>query len=150
MNTPPHSLRCSLLGTLLFSAGLVFTLAGCSTYDEHGYSARYPQPVEVASAETYLYYPDYELYYSPARRQYVFYDGRGWIAHREPPRALIRTLRRAPSVQIYLHESPKFHHREVARDYPRNWRNDRRRSGGDWERRRYSRDLDDRRLRAGE
>jgi hypothetical protein len=90
----------------------------------------------VAIEDTYLYYPDYEIYYNPARRQYVFFDGRSWIASPVPPRDYARGLRRAPHVEIYLQDSPEYYHREVVRDYPRRWRQQRQRTN-DWERRRY-------------
>jgi hypothetical protein len=109
----------------LFSAALLSLLAGCVGYVEGPRAVVYaPTPtvyVEsgVAVQDDYVYYPDYQVYYSGSRHQYVYQDGRSWVSRPAPPRVAVNVLLASPSVKIGFHDSPANHHAEIAREYPR-------------------------------
>ena len=71
-----------VLGTAL--AG---TLTGCIGYSDGPRYARvyaqgppvYVEPTVVVQ-DDYVYYPDYQVYYSGRTRQYVYLQGRSWVS----------------------------------------------------------------------
>jgi hypothetical protein len=69
----------------------------------------------------YIYYPAYQVYYSPSRRHFVYRDGRTWVVHSTPPRS-VATLLASPSVRLDFHEAPELYHAQVAKQYPVNWK----------------------------
>lgn len=109
-------------------------LAGCVSESEPRYGGTWRRPVQVIQQPAYIYYPDYELYYNVGSREYVYFDGRGWVSGRYPPR-WAQDLRGAAYVQLDFNDSPIRHHQDVVRRYPRHWRRDRDQYG--------SRDRDD-------
>ncbi|HET7537937.1 MAG TPA: hypothetical protein VFJ90_15865 [Candidatus Didemnitutus sp.] len=98
------------------AAALSFSLDGCYQPTPGHVSVA---ATEVIGADDYVYYPGSEVYYSPAHRYYVYYDHGAWVHHPTPPRVWVRE---APSVTVHLRESPQYHHPEVVRQYPHNWR----------------------------
>ena len=102
---------------LLGAAVSGFALAGCST------SSPPPRPVAVNSAviigeDDYDYYPGYEVYYSRAHNYYYYRDGASWVRRNDPPRNWVRT---SPSVRVHFNDDPDRHHKEIVKQYPKNW-----------------------------
>src|SRR5258706_14254713 len=110
-------------------AALAGALTGCIGYVEpRGGGGAYveaPAPVYVESQVVvqpeYVYYPDYQVYYSSRTRQYVYRDGRSWVSRSGPPRVSLDVLFASPSVSLGFHDHPSIHHAAVARQYPRHW-----------------------------
>jgi len=119
--------ECSKIAWL-FSAGLMGGLTGCVGYvDGPRQQAVYapPPPVQVEPVvvvqDDYVYYPNYEVYYSNSRRQYFYRDGRSWVSRPAPPRVSVDVLVASPSVRLNFHDSPATHHATVVRQYPKHW-----------------------------
>jgi hypothetical protein len=92
----------------------------------------YNQPVygqPAYAGDDYVYYPDSEVYYSPAHRDYVYWERDRWAHHSAPPRAWNQS---SLSVHVNFGNDPWNHHNEVIRRYPRNQRN--RDRDRDWDR----------------
>ena len=111
---------------LVLSAALLPTMIGCmpgsgrasvAVHSSSGYSS-----TNVMLSDDYMYYPDYEVYYSNVRHQYIYRDGRNWLTRPTPPRVDIGVLLASPSVRLDFQVSPEQHHSTVVKSYPRNWR----------------------------
>jgi len=76
---------------------------------------------DVATQDDYVYYPQYEVYYSSSRHQYAYREGSAWVSRLAPAHVAINVLLASPSVRMNFHDSPALHHEDVARSYPRNW-----------------------------
>ena len=120
-------LKLSSIGFVV-GATLLGTLTGCVGYvGEPRYAAVYapPPPVymepEAVVQDDYVYYPEYQVYYSGSRHQYVYLDGRSWVSRASPPRVSAGVLFASPSVRLNFHDSPSRHHAQVVRQYPKNW-----------------------------
>ena len=75
----------------------------------------------VVSGDHYDYYPSYETYYHPVRREYVYHDGRRWVRTTAPRGVPPNVLLSSPSVRLEIQDSPEHHHPNIVRAYPRNW-----------------------------
>ena len=75
----------------------------------------------VRGGDHYVYYPSYETYYHPGRREYVFHDGRRWVRQPAPRGVPPNVLLASPSVQLQFQDPPEHHHPNIIRAYPRNW-----------------------------
>ena len=75
----------------------------------------------VVSGEQYDYYPSYETYYHPVRREFVFYDGRRWVRQSTPRGVHPSVVLASPSVRLEFQDLPEHHHANIVRAYPRNW-----------------------------
>lgn len=128
MHYSNYPMRRVSAGSALIGASVALLLSGCVSEPAPRYSHR--SPVQVVQPEVYIYYPAYEVYYNQTRGQYIYYDGRGWVAHREPPRRWARELRRSPWVRMEFNDAPERHHADVARRYPRSWSERRDRDDG--------------------
>ena len=80
-----------------------------------------PVPVAVATADDYVYYPRYEIYYNGGRREYDYREGGEWVSRPVPPGIDVNVLLRSPSVPMDFHDSPAAHHDKVTHDYPKEW-----------------------------
>ena len=112
----------------VFCAALAGALTGCVGYVDQprGGGAYVEGPsVQVESRVVvqpeYVYYPDYQVYYSSHTRQYVYRDGRAWVSRPAPPRVSVGVLFASPSVRLDFHDHPSTHHATVVRQYPRHW-----------------------------
>jgi hypothetical protein len=112
-----------VLGTALLGA-----LTGCVGYvSEPRYAGAYGQPPPayleggVMVQDDYVYYPAYQVYYGSNRRQYIYLEGRSWVARPAPPRVSVDVLFSSPSVRLDFHDSPAIHHATVVRQYPKHW-----------------------------
>lgn len=84
-------------------------------------------PVVVAPVvvpDTYVYYPNYGVYYNQHSHQYYYMDGNAWVTRPQPEGVSIFTLQASPFVNMNWHDSPEHHHAEMMRQYPRNWHPD--------------------------
>jgi len=107
-------------------AALLGSLTGCVGYVEPSRQrvvyAESPRVETVVVVEDdYVYYPNYEIYYSSSRHQYAYRDGRNWVARPAPRGVSVDVLFASPSVRMDFHDSPARHHAEIVRQYPRNW-----------------------------
>jgi hypothetical protein len=166
MKTSPFTLnRALLVSTLLAGAGLLLggcesETSGYTT--EQGYpvgASRYPygqpaypasqpvyqpaypygqpvysngQPVYASGYDDYIYYPEAGVYFDTTRSEYIYPYRDHWEHRHEPP----RVPQWGPSVQLWFHDSPEYHHAEVMRRYPGHGRryDDRYRRHRDWDR----------------
>jgi hypothetical protein len=74
-----------------------------------------------AAQDDYIYYPQYECYYSASRHQYAYREGDQWVSRPEMRGVPTAVLRTSPSVPMSFHDSPAQHHETVAKQYPKNW-----------------------------
>ncbi len=123
MNSKNHFSLRSKAGLGLCAAFAV-TLTGCVAYvDRPVPDTVYVAPVPVFEVvDDYVYYPDYECYYSVSRHQYAYREGSAWIARPAPPNVTVNVLMASPSVRMNFHDSPANHHAVVVKQYPRNWK----------------------------
>jgi hypothetical protein len=118
-------MKNSKLG-IAFGTVLLGAFTGCVGYvDEphHGYGYVSPPSVYVEAGfhDDYVYYPNYQVYYSSTRHNYIYQDGRNWVTRSAPPRVSVGVLFASPSVRLDFHDSPSSHHSTVVQQYPRNW-----------------------------
>ena len=125
-----HSMNAKLFfntGRVGFVLGAVLlgTLTGCVAYVDRPPSGSVY--VESPSGETvfvvqddYVYYPNYECYYSVSRHQYAYREGSRWVSRPAPRGISVNVLLASPSVRMNFHDSPANHHTEIVRQYPRN------------------------------
>lgn len=105
-----------MLATMLLAA-----LTGCVGYENRpSQGSVYVEPAFVVQ-DDYVYYPDYQVYYSNSRRQYAYPEGGVWVSRPAPPGVTVNVLRASPSVRMDFHDSPANHHAQVVQKYPKNW-----------------------------
>ena len=104
-------------------------LAGCVGHVERmpvtrvqapPHSVGYEEPWFVAQ-DGYVYYPDYEVYYSNTRRNFVYLEGPTWVTRPVPPRVSVDVLFASPSVRFGFRDSPSVYHSQVIRQFPGHW-----------------------------
>ena len=121
MNDKQLFFRPGNLG-LALGAVLLGTLTGCVGYVEPAQpGVVYEASPQVVVEDDYVYYPNYEIYYSSSRHQYAYRDGRNWVSRPAPRGVSVDVLFASPSVRMDFHDSPARHHAAVAKQYPRNW-----------------------------
>jgi hypothetical protein len=112
--------------SLVISAALLTTLTGCVGYVDAPRAGVYVEPpvvdVGFAAQDDYVYYPQYECYYSVSLHQYAYRDGNNWVSRPAPRGVSVDVLMRSPSVKMNFHDSPANHHAEIAKQYPKNWK----------------------------
>jgi len=114
---------------LISAAAILATLgwAGC-VYPNDGHARGYsegppgPPPAVVVVQDDYVYYPQYEVYYSSSRHQYGYRDGNAWAWRPAPPQVSLNVLVASPSVHMDFHDTPDRHHSTVVQQYPKNWK----------------------------
>jgi hypothetical protein len=113
---------------LILGVALLGALTGCVGYVDRprpGDVYVEPRPVYVENRVVvepeYVYYPDYQVYYSGNTRQYVYLQGRSWVSRPAPPRVSVDVLFASPSVKLDFHDSPSLHHTAIVRQYPKHW-----------------------------
>jgi hypothetical protein len=107
---------------LALCAALLGTLTGCVGYVDGPSAGYYAQPAVVVVQDDYVYYPQYECYYSVSRHQYAYREGNNWVARSAPHGVSAKVLMASPSVRMDFHDSPTLHHAAVAKQYPKNWK----------------------------
>jgi len=106
----------------LLGAVLLATLTGCVGYVEGPRAGVQVEPYAFAVQDDYVYYPNYECYYSVSRRQYAYREGNAWVARPAPRGVSVNVLLASPSVRMDFHDSPAQHHAAVVKQYPKNWK----------------------------
>ena len=107
---------------LVLCVTLLGTLTGCVGYYDGPRAAVYAEPPVFVVQDDYVYYPDYQVYYSVSRHQYAYRDGRNWVSRPAPRGVSVNVLQASPSVRMDFHDSPAQHHATVAKQYPKNWK----------------------------
>ena len=74
--------------------------------------------------DTYVYYPSYGVYFNQRNRQYYYLNGSVWVNQPQPYGVTVPDLQASPYVNMNFHDAPAYHHTEMQRQYPRNWRPD--------------------------
>jgi hypothetical protein len=121
MNDKQLFLKADKIG-LALAAAILVTLTGCVGYvDGPRAGIGVEAPVFVAQ-DDYVYYPNYECYYSVSRHQYAYREGNAWVARPAPRGVSVDVLMRSPSVKMDFHDSPANHHAAVVKQYPKNWK----------------------------
>ena len=122
MNKQEISFPTNKVGLALCIA-LLGTLTGCVGYVDgraQG-SVMWSRRVAVVQ-DDYVYYPQYECYYSVSRHQYAYREGNAWVSRPAPRGVSENVLRASPSVKMNFHDSPAQHHAVVVKQYPKNWK----------------------------
>ena len=101
---------------------LLGMLAGCVGYVDGPRAGVYVAPPTVVIQDDYVYYPNYECYYSVSRHQYAYREGNAWVGRPAPRGVSVNVLMASPSVRMDFHDSPAQHHAAVAKQYPKNWK----------------------------
>ncbi|MGB7746251.1 MAG: hypothetical protein WBN75_03085 [Verrucomicrobiia bacterium] len=109
-------------GGFVLAAVLLATLTGCVGYVEGPRAGVQVEPYAFAAQDDYVYYPNYECYYSVSRHQYAYREGNTWVARPAPQGVSADVLRASPSVKMDFHDSPAQHHATVVKQYPKNWK----------------------------
>jgi len=124
MNLEKTFFKTNKVGFVLCAA-LLGTLTGCVGYvDSPRQGSVYVEPAvqtTVVVQDDYVYYPNYEVYYSSSRHQYAYLEGGAWVSRPAPRGVPVNVLLASPSVRMNFHDSPANHHAAVVRQYPRNW-----------------------------
>ena len=110
--------RADKLGLALATAFLV-TLTGCVGYVNE---PRAEVGTTFVARDDYVYYPQYECYYSVSRHQYAYREGNAWVSRPAPRGVPENVLRTSPSVKMNFHDTPAQHHAAVVKQYPKNWK----------------------------
>jgi hypothetical protein len=106
---------------VVLGAALLMTLTGCVAYvDRPPQGSVYVAPPAVAVQDDYVYYPDYEIYYSSSRHQYAYLEGNAWVSRPAPRGVSVNVLMASRSVKMDFHDSPANHHAAVVKQYPGN------------------------------
>jgi len=118
--------KTSTIG-FVFGTAFLGLLAGCVGYVDEpragGYTPETSVYVEtgVAAQDDYVYYPDYQVYYSGHRRQFVYLDGHKWVSRSAPPRVSADALFGSQAVRVDFHDAPGNHHAQIVKQYPKHW-----------------------------
>jgi hypothetical protein len=121
MNNKKLFFKADKVGLALAAAFLV-ALTGCVGYVDGPRAGVYAEPSVVVVQDDYVYYPNYEVYYSSSRHQYAYREGNAWVARPAPRGVSADGLRTSPSVKMDFHDSPANHHEAVVKQYPKNWK----------------------------
>src|SRR5476651_716775 len=88
--------RFGLLSGMAFLAMLILLAGGNRAAGQE----RPLIQVQIGAAvqDDYVYYPQYEVYYSNSRHQYGYRDGNAWVWRPAPPHVEVNALLGSPSV----------------------------------------------------
>jgi hypothetical protein len=106
----------------VLSAVLLTTLTGCVGYVDGPRAGVQVEPQVFVAQDDYVYYPQYECYYSVSRHQYAYREGNAWVARPAPRGVSVDVVQASPSVKMNFHDSPANHHAAVVKQYPKNWK----------------------------
>jgi hypothetical protein len=118
--TTPFSPYGKMLPILL--GVLLIVLPGCTGDGDGSRPQVVEAPYAFAAQDDYVYYPEYECYYSASRHQYSYRKGNVWVARATPPAVSEAVLRTSSAVRMDFHDPPATHHAAVVRQYPRDWK----------------------------
>lgn len=103
-------------------AAVLGTLTGCVGYVQGPRAGYDAEPAVVVAQDDYIYYPQYESYYSVSRHEYAYREGDAWVSRPAPRGVSESVVMASPSVRMNFHDSPAQHHAEVVKQYPKNWK----------------------------
>jgi hypothetical protein len=125
MDCKKHFFKTNKAG-LVLCAALLTTLTGCVGYIDGPSAGVYVQPPVVETGvvmeDDYVYYPNYDVYYNSSRHEYAYLEGGAWVSRPAPVGVSVDVLLASPSVRMNFHDSPAYHHADIVRQYPRNWK----------------------------
>ena len=121
MNNKKLFFKAGTAGFVL-GAVLLVTMTGCVGYVDGPRAGIQVEPYAFAVQDDYVYYPNYECYYSVSRHQYAYREGNAWVARPAPRGVSVNVLVASPSVRMDFHDSPAQHHAAVVKQYPKNWK----------------------------
>ncbi len=121
MNKKESFTRTNKVGLGLCIA-LMGMLIGCVGYVDGPRAGYYAEPGVVVVQDDYVYYPNYECYYSVNRHQYAYREGNAWVSRPAPRGVSVNVLQASPSVRMNFHDAPARHHADVVKQYPKNWK----------------------------
>ena len=121
MNYKKLFFKIDKIGFLL-GAVLLGTLTGCVGYVDRPQQGNVYVAPSVVVQDDYVYYPNYQVYYSSSRHQYAYLEGGAWVSRPAPRGVSVNVLIASPSVRMNFHDSPANHHAEIVRQYPKNWK----------------------------
>jgi hypothetical protein len=121
MKDKNHFFKADKVG-LALAAALLVTLTGCVGYVDGPRAGVEVESPAFAVQDDYVYYPNYEVYYSVSRHQYAYREGNAWVARPAPRGVTVNVLMASPSVKMNFHDSPANHHTTVVKQYPKNWK----------------------------
>jgi len=111
---------------------LLLATAGCSDSPAWGGWSNHPTLARLQASRgvqrNWVYYPTYETYYSSNYQEYVyrltFFSGQtAWVTSAEPMAPVTpEMLQATPAVDMQFHDSPSSHHAEIAKAFPKDWR----------------------------
>lgn len=107
---------------LVLCFAILGTLTGCVGFVGGPRAEVYEGPDTFAVQDDYVYYPQYECYYSVSRHQYAYREGNNWVARSAPHGVSEDRLRASPAVRMDFHDSPAQHHATVSKQYPKSWK----------------------------
>lgn len=110
---------------MMFGSTLLGCLSGCVVDGPPRRVYVQPPVVElqggVVMEDDYVYYPDYQVYYSSNRHQYLYQERGAWVTRSSPPRVSVSVFMGSPSVRLGFHDHPSLHHETISRQYPKHW-----------------------------
>jgi len=121
-----HTLINKQAGWVL-GAALVVTMTGCADHHIAGWQARIQtmpydlEPYAFLAQDDYIYYPQYETYYSRRQHKFAYWNQGGWLLRPTFTGVPLAVVLASPSVKMPFHDSPDDHHALVLKQYPRNW-----------------------------
>ena len=127
MIKPKHFNKAAKRGVLLGAVLLALLVKNGTDAQAQSLSITLNPPVVVAPAvvpDTYIYYPNYGVYYNQHNHQYYSQNGNVWVNQPQPYGVSVSVLQASPFVNMNFHDSPEHHHADMQRQYPRNWRPD--------------------------
>ena len=75
-------------------------------------------PPAVVVEDDFVYYPDYEVYYSTNRHLFFYMDGGAWVTRPTFPGVSVDVLLASHAEPMNFHDSPANHHAEVTQRFP--------------------------------
>ena len=124
MNKKKHFFKPKQAGFVLGAVMLVALTEGVGSAGAQniGITVKPPAVVPVVVTESYVYYPNFRVYYNSRRHQYMYLKGDTWVTQPLPEGVSVEVLMASPSVDMDFHDSPERHHAEMLKKYPHDWK----------------------------
>ncbi|MGA3268924.1 MAG: hypothetical protein ABSE16_19150 [Verrucomicrobiota bacterium] len=128
-----HFFKTNKVGFVLGAVLLAALTGGAGSADGQGIGITVTPPVVVAAPaavvapavvvqDDYVFYPTYGIYYNSNRHQYAYLENGAWVFAPTPQGVSVDVLMASPSVKMDWHDSPKTHHAEMLKRYPKDWK----------------------------
>jgi hypothetical protein len=86
--------------------GGALTLTGCVGYVDGPRAGVEVESPAIVVQDDYVYYPNYDIYYSSRWHQYAYLEGGAWISRPGPPGVSVDVVLASPSERRNFRESP--------------------------------------------